>query len=66
MKVSSAVPLGLRVEAFDLCATAGPKEDVSMGSCGRFISRALTQAHLIDSILGDLPPKLSGRSQINH
>lgn len=37
--------------AFDLCFTAVPGEDVSVGSCRRLISPALTQAQLVDSTL---------------
>lgn len=36
---------------FDLCFTAGPGEDVSVGSCRRLISPSLTQAQLVDSTL---------------
>ncbi len=52
--------------AFDLCLTAGPGEDVSVGSCGRLISPALTQAQLVDSTLWDSARKLSRPRQINH
>ena len=54
------VPVRLSAEAFDLCLTAGPGEDVSVGSCGRLISPALTQAQLVDSTLWDSARKLSG------
>ncbi|TKS85380.1 hypothetical protein D9C73_019962 [Collichthys lucidus] len=54
------VPVRLRAGAFDLCLTAGPVEDVSVGSCGRLISPPLTQAQLVDSTLWDSARKLSG------
>lgn len=54
------VPVCLSAEAFDLCLTAGPGEDVSVGSCRRLISPALTQAQLVDSTLWDSARKLSG------
>lgn len=47
----SAVPNSLGAAAFDLCFTAGPGEDVSVGSCRRLISPSLTQAQLVDSTL---------------
>lgn len=43
--------LCLGAAAFDLCFTAGPGEDVSVGSCRRLISPSLTQAQLVDSTL---------------
>lgn len=60
------MPVRLSAGAFDLCLTAGPGEDVSVGSCGRLISPALTQAQLVDSTLWDSARKLSGPHQINH
>lgn len=60
------MPVRLGAGAFDLCLTAGPGEDVSLGSCGRLISPALTQAQLVDSTLWDSARKLSGPRQINH
>ncbi len=60
------MPVRLSAGAFDLCLTAGPAEDVSVGSCGRLISPALTQAQLVDSTLWDSARKLSGPCQINH
>lgn len=53
-------------KAFDLCLTAGPGEDFSVGSCGCLISPVLTQAQLIDGALWDSARKLSGPCQINH
>lgn len=35
-------------ETFDLCLTAGPGADVSVGSCRSLISPSLTQTQLID------------------
>lgn len=58
------VPLSART--FDLCLTAGPGEDISVGNCGLLISPALTRAHLIDSTLWESASKLSGPHQINH
>ena len=54
------VPVCLSAEVFDLCLTAGPGEDVSVGSCRRLISPALTQAQLVDRTLWDSARKLSG------
>lgn len=54
------MPVRLSAGAFDLCLTAGPGEDVSVGSCGRLISPPLTQAQLVDSTLWDSARKLSG------
>lgn len=48
----------LSATAFDLCFTAGPGEDVSVGSCRRLISPALTQAQLVDSTLWDFAKKV--------
>lgn len=62
----STAPNRLSATAFDLCFTAGPGEDVSVGSCRRLISPALTQAQLVDSTLWDFAKKLSGPRQINH
>lgn len=66
----STAPNHLSATAFDLCFTAGPWEDVSVGSCRRLISPALTQAQLVDSTLWDFvkkkKKKLSGPRQINH
>lgn len=45
------MPNCLSAVAFDLCFTAVPGEDVSVGSCRRLISPALTQAQLVDSTL---------------
>lgn len=52
--VGSVGLVRLSAMAFDLCLTAGPGEDVSVGSCRRLISPALTPAQLIDSTLWDL------------
>lgn len=52
------MPVRLSARAFDLCCTAGPGEDVSVGSCGRLISPALTQAQLVDSTLWDSARKV--------
>lgn len=60
------MPARLIAGAFDLCLTAGPGEEVSVGSCRRLISPALTQAQLVDSTLWDSARKLSGSRQINH
>ena len=60
------MPLGPVLGPFDLCPTAGPGEDISVGSCGRLISPALTQAQLVDSTLWDSAGKLSVHRQINH
>lgn len=58
--------VGLSAWAFDLCLTAGPGGEVSVNSCRRLISPALTQAQLIDGTLWDSARKLSGPCQINH
>lgn len=42
---------------FDLCFTAVPGEDISVGSCRRLISAVLTQAQLADSTLWDFCKK---------
>lgn len=60
------MPLGPVLVPFDLCPTAGPGEHISVGSCGRLISPALTQAQLVDSTLWDSAGKLSVHRRINH
>lgn len=42
---------------FDLCFTAVPGEDISVGSCRHLISTVLTQAQLADSTLWDFCKK---------
>lgn len=72
--VVSPSPASLSAAAVDLCFTAGPGEDVSVGSCRRLISPppapappSLTLAQLVDSTLWHFARKVvRGPRQINH